>query len=221
MDEDVANVRKFDATEARRNVPFFLYLVGKVEHAVQRLPLRAAILTAKETNGTHAQVDDSFVVRIDRKGTDVTLHDFFPCLAAVLRPIAAVESDSGKNDFRVLKGADQMLQRFAAEEFADGVERARAIIQDLQSAVMRDVITQWFIHHCLLYSRIRTCSSLGALFQAGTETGSTPCTDVLTHRLNWRPPLVPPAVLLVGIRRTQNCRLVKRFTDELQRDRKI
>src|SRR4030095_12480702 len=100
------------------------HLVGEVEHTVQRLPLRAAVLTAKQTNRTDAHVDDTLVMGIHREGAYTSSHDLLPVLAGVPRPITAVEGHRREYDLRLVVAADQVLQRFAREELAEGVHRS-------------------------------------------------------------------------------------------------
>src|SRR5262245_51199804 len=54
MNKNMPHVRLFNTAQPGRDIPFLRYLFGEVEHAVQRLPFCAAVLTAKKTNRTDA-----------------------------------------------------------------------------------------------------------------------------------------------------------------------
>jgi hypothetical protein len=140
VNEDMAHVGLFDTAQSRRHIPFLFYLVGKIEHAVQWLPLGAAVLAAEQANRTDAHVDDAFVVRVNGESANVPFHDLLPCLAAILRPITAVEGHRRKHNLRLVAAADQVLQRFTLEELAGGAHRSALRLDDLQATIMRNVI---------------------------------------------------------------------------------
>src|SRR5499433_3056270 len=124
MNKNMAHMRLFNTAQSERHIPFLRYLFGKVEHAVQRLPFRAAVLTAKKMNRTDAHVDDPFVMGIHGESAHISLHDLLPRLASVQGPITAVKGDRREYDFRLFVATDQVLERFALEELATGVQRS-------------------------------------------------------------------------------------------------
>ena len=129
-------------TQTRRHAPFLFHVVAEVEHAVERLPGFSVVFAAEKSNRTDAHVDDALVVRIDGKRAHVAFHDFRPGLAGVFGAIAAVEGHRGKNDFRLFRAADQMLEGFALEELADRAHGTATVLHHLQSAVVSDVVAQ-------------------------------------------------------------------------------
>src|SRR5206468_490661 len=50
MDKDVTHVGELDAAQPRRHIPFLFYVIGKIEHTVQRFPSLAGILAAKQAD---------------------------------------------------------------------------------------------------------------------------------------------------------------------------
>src|SRR5215813_4318036 len=140
MNKNMPHVRLFNTAQSWRHIPFLRYLFGKVEHAVQRLPLRPAVFTAKKTNRTDAHVNDPFVMGIHGEGAHISLHDLLPRLASVQGPITAVEGHRREYDFRLFVATDQMLERFALEELATGVQRSALSLHDFKTPVVRDVI---------------------------------------------------------------------------------
>src|SRR5215510_4449995 len=140
MNKNMSHVRLFNTAQSGRHIPFLRYLFGEVEHAVQRLPFRAPVLTAKKTNRTDAHVDDPFVMGVHGEGAHISFHDLLPRFATVPCPITTVEGDRRKYDFRLVVATDKMLERFAIEELATGVQRSALSLHDLETPVVRDVI---------------------------------------------------------------------------------
>jgi hypothetical protein len=134
-------MRKLDAAQARRHVPFLFCFVGNGEHAIQRLPGLAGVFAAKKADRADAHVHDSLVARIDGERAHVAVHDFRPGFAAVFAAIAAVESHRCEHDLRPVLATDQVLEGFALEELADRGQRSAMILHDFESAVMSDVVT--------------------------------------------------------------------------------
>src|SRR5262245_34352037 len=130
----------FNTAQSRRHIPLLLHLVGEVEHTVQRLPRRPAVLTAKQPNRADAHVDDPLVMAVHSESADISFHDLLPGLAGVQGPITAVESHSRKYDLRSVVAADQVLDGFALEELTVGVHRSALRLHDLETPVVRDVI---------------------------------------------------------------------------------
>src|SRR5262245_13911973 len=140
MNKNMSHVRLFNTAQSERHIPFLRYLLGKVEHAVQRLPFRAAVLTAKKTNRTDAHVDDPFVMGVHGEGAHISFHDLLPRFASIRCPITAVEGHRREYDFRLFVATDQVLERFPLEEFATSVQRSTLSLHDLETPVVRDVI---------------------------------------------------------------------------------
>src|SRR4029434_11073641 len=105
----MSHVCLFNTAQSRRHIPLLLHLVGEVEHTVQRLPRRPAVLTAKQPNRTDAHVDDPFVMAVQRESADISFHDLLPGLAGVAGPITAVEGHCREYDLRSVVAADQVL----------------------------------------------------------------------------------------------------------------
>ena len=144
MDKDVTHVGELDAAQPRRHIPFLFYVIGKIEHTVQRFPSLAGILAAKQADRTDAHVDNPFVVWINSESANVAVHDFAPGFSGVFGTVPAVERDGGEDHLRLLTTADQVLERFALEELADGGHRRTFWLHDFQSAVMGYVVAQRF-----------------------------------------------------------------------------
>src|SRR6266496_648917 len=150
MDKDVSHVGELDAAQPRRHIPFLFYVIGNVEHAVQRFPSLADILAAEQANRTDAHINDTLIVRINGESPHVAVHDFGPAFSGVFGTVTAIERDGGENHLRLLTTADQVLERFALEELADGGHQRTFWLHDFQSAVMGYVVAQRFSHKYLL-----------------------------------------------------------------------
>src|SRR5262245_19205391 len=140
MNKNMPHMWLFNTAQSGRHIPFLRYLFREVEHAVQRLPLRPAVLTAKQTNRTDAHVNDPFVMEVHGEGPHISFHDLLPRFASVPCPITSVKGDRGEYDFRLFVATDQMLKRFALEELATGVQRSALSLHDFETPVVRDVI---------------------------------------------------------------------------------
>src|SRR5262249_53210940 len=140
MNKNMPHMGLFNTAQSGWHIPFLRYLFGEVEHAVQRFPLRAAVLTAKKTNRTDTHVNDSFVMRIYSEGPHISFHDLLPRPAGVPCPITAVEGHGREYDFRLSAAADQVLECFALEELAKSIQRSALSLHDLETPVVRDVI---------------------------------------------------------------------------------
>src|SRR5437773_5512978 len=147
----MAHVGLLDTSQSRRHIPFLFHVIGKVEHAIQRLPLCASVFAAEEAYRTDTHINDSLVVRVHRKGAHVPLHDFFPALAAVPRSKAAVESHGGEHDLWFVATAGQGLECPPVEKLTDFFERTGPAFHDFHASVQRCVIPQVIGHKNLLW----------------------------------------------------------------------
>src|SRR5512141_2741861 len=96
----MSHVGLFNTAQSRRYIPFLLHLAGKIEHAVQRLPLRAAVLTAKQTKRTDAHLYHTFVMAVHSQGAHITFQHLLPGLAGLPCPITAAERHRREYDLR-------------------------------------------------------------------------------------------------------------------------
>src|SRR5207244_9853856 len=52
MNEDMAHVGLLETSQSRRHIPFLFHVIGKVEYAIQGLPLCACVFAAKQAYRT-------------------------------------------------------------------------------------------------------------------------------------------------------------------------
>src|SRR5918995_4639985 len=135
MDENVAHVRELNTAQARRHIPFLFYVFRELQHGVDRLERHATVRAAEKADRANAQINQSFVIRIDSEGAHVSIEDLFPATAAVFGAITSIERHRRKNYFWPRPAASQVFERFAFEEFTDCVHRLALRLHDFKSTV--------------------------------------------------------------------------------------